>query len=175
MKYICCYADDTTFSGSHESSGALTRKLSENYKVIAEFMVTNRLKLNDEKTHLLVISTSQAKAERNRAEVKILTPTSVIRPSRSERLLGCWIQDDLKWTEHLRDNKEENLIRSLNTRLGALRKIRKVASFKNRKIIANGIMISKLSYLISLWGCGGVGLRRSLQVIMNRAARVVLK
>ena len=66
------------------------------------------------------------------------------------------MQDDLKWGEHLRDNKE-NLIRSLNTRLGALKKIRKIASLKNRKMIAEGIFMSQLSYLISLWeGCGAV-------------------
>ena len=42
-------------------------------------------------------------------------------------------------------------------------------------MIAEGIIVSKLSYLISLWGGCGVGLRRSLQVIMNKAARVVTR
>ena len=173
---ICCYADDTTFTTSDNNPAALSLKLTEKYGVIADFMVNNRLKLNDEKTHLLVMSAGHANAgERNRAEVKIQTPTVLIKPSKTEKLLGCWIQDDLKWTQYIRDNNEENLTRSLNTRLGALRKIRKAANFKNRKMIAEGIIVSKLSYLISLWGGCGAGLRRSLQVIMNKAARVVTR
>ena len=38
-------------------------------------------------------------------QVKIVTPTETIRPSKTEKLLGCWVKDDRKWTEHLRDNK----------------------------------------------------------------------
>ena len=51
----------------------------------------------------------------------------------------------------------------------------KVAAFQTRKMIADGLFISKLSYLISVWGgCEGY-LARSLQVIQNRVARVVTK
>jgi hypothetical protein len=42
-------------------------------------------------------------------------------------------------------------------------------------MIANGIFISKLSYLISLWGGCEDYLLKSLQVLQNKAARVVTK
>ena len=51
----------------------------------------------------------------------------------------------------------------------------KVASFQNRKMIADGILISKLSYLIALWGGCSSYLMKSLQIIQNKAARVVTK
>ena len=163
------------FTATDIHPARLTSKLTEKYQIIAQFMVNNQLKLNDDKTHLLVMAPSQTK---NRAmldtQVKIVTPTETIRPSKTEKLLGCWVKDDLKWTEHLRDNKD-NLIKSLNIRLGALKKIKKVANFKNRKMIAEGIFISKLSYLISLWGGCGTVLKRSLQIIMNKVARVVTR
>ena len=85
------------------------------------------------------------------------------------------VDEHLKWTEHLRDNKEENLLRSLSSRLGALKKISKVGSFRTRKMIANGIFMSKLTYLIELWGGCGIMLKRSLQMIQNKVARVVTK
>ena len=50
-----------------------------------------------------------------------------------------------------------------------------IASFKNRINIAEGIIVSKLSCLMSVWGGCGAGLRRSLQVILNRAARLVTR
>ena len=154
---------------------ALSRKVSEKYKIIAEYMRNNRLKLNDDKTHLMVMGTDQAKARSNAARtVEIRTPTETIRPSRHEKLLGCVVSDNLKWSEHVRDNKE-NLLKSLSTRLGALKKIGKVASFETRKMLANGIFMSKLTYLIPLWGGCGVILRKCLQVVQNKVARVVTK
>ena len=106
--------------------------------------------------------------------VEIRTASETIRPSKSEKLLGCWVSENLKWSEHVQDNPE-NLNRSFSTRIGALKKIGKVASFKNRKMLANGIFMSKLSYLIVLWGGCGIVLRKSLQVIQNKVARVVTK
>ena len=72
----------------------------------------------------------------------------------------------MTWNEHIRDNKD-NLLKSLNARLGDIRKIRNLTSFKNRKMIAEGILISKLSYIIALWGGCGTVLRKSLQVIRD--------
>ena len=172
---ICCYADDTTFTSTDPDHATLSLKLTEKYKMIAQYMVNNRLKLNDEKTHLLVMTTSQAKGRvLTDTQVSITTLTKVIIPSRCEKLLGCWVQDDLKWAEHIRDSKD-SLIRSLNARFGALLKIRKIASFRNRKMIADGIFMSKLSYLISLLGGCGAVLKKSLQIIQNKVARVVTR
>ena len=80
----------------------------------------------------------------------------------------------MKWNENLQDNKD-SLIKSLGSRLGALKLVGKVASFRNRKMVAEGLIISKLSYLIALWGGCSNYLIRSLQVIQNKAARVVTR
>ena len=47
--------DDSTLSISSRNPDTLSEKLTSQYKIIAQFMVDNRLKLNDEKTHLLVM------------------------------------------------------------------------------------------------------------------------
>ena len=105
---------------------------------------------------------------------QLRTPTEVIVPSQSERLLGAWIHQDMKWDEHLQDS-EDSLIRSLSKRLGALKLIGRVGNFKTRKLIANGIFLSKLSYLIALWGGCNLYLLKSLQTLQNKAARIVTK
>ena len=56
-----------------------------------------------------------------------------------------------------------------------MKKVGKVANFKSRKMIANGIIISKLIYLIPLWSDCEKYLTKSLQVVQNKAARVVTK
>ena len=72
------------------------------------------------------------------------------------------------------ENKN-SLIKSLNQRVGALRKLSRFSSFKTRKMVANGIFISKLIYLMPVWlGCDEY-LVNALQVCQNEAARVVTK
>ena len=168
---ICCYADDSTLSISSRDPDTLSEKLTSQYKIIAQFMVDNRLKLNDEKTHLLVMGTGN---EHIRAQVRIHTSTDIITPSPCQKLLGCWVHQDLSWTEYVKGNKD-SLVRSLSSRLSAMKKIRYLASFKNRKMIAEGIFMSKLSYVIALWGGCGAGLKKSLQVLQNKVAQVVTR
>ena len=51
----------------------------------------------------------------------------------------------------------------------------KVASFRTRKMVADGIFMSKLIYLIALWGGSAKYILTALQKAQNRAARVVTK
>ena len=85
----------------------------------------------------------------------------------------------MKWGEHVLNNdvlnNDESLVRSLNTRVGALKKVSKVANFTNRKMIADGIFMSKLVYLIPLRGGSAKYLIKSLQTLQNKAARAVTK
>ena len=157
-----------------ESTVKLSEKLTSRYTVLADFLRGNRLKVNDDKTHLLVMSTRQKRRFRDTSTVAITTPTAVIGPSSVERLLGAQVHQDLHWGEHIMYNKEA-LIKSLNRRVGALRKLSIRASFKTRKMIANRIFMSKLIYLVPVWmGCEEY-LADALQVCQNKAARTVTR
>ena len=85
---ICCYADDTTYSCSSKDPEELSRKLSSKYMVVSEYMVNNRLKLNDDKTNLMVMTTSQFRKTNPNLHVEIRTPTEIIEPTETEKLLG---------------------------------------------------------------------------------------
>ena len=171
---LCCYADDSTFSAQGSDPTELSEKLSDKYGKIADFLTANRLKVNDDKTHLVVMSTRQKRRHRDTSNITIRTPTAVIQPSEGERLLGAQVHQDMHWKEHLLTN-DDSLIKSLAKREGAMRKISRVASFRTRKMIANGIYISKLIYLMPVWmGCEDY-LVKALQVSMNRVARIVTR
>ena len=172
---VGCYADDTIFTCSDEDPDRLSQKLSEKYSLLSDFLVSNKLKLNDDKTHLMVMTTSRRRVSRLQgSQVEISTPTETVESSKCEMLLGGLLHQDMKWGEHILDN-EASLVRSLNSRLGALKMVSKVASFKNRKMIANGIFMSKLTYLMSLWGGYRKDLIQKLQSLQNKAARAVTK
>ena len=120
------------------------------------------------------MTTRQKRRYVNTNNIRIQTPTATISPSPVEKLLCAQVHQDMRWVEHILEN-ENSLVKSLNLRLGALKKISKVASFKTRKMVASGIFMSKLIYLIPLWsGCEDY-LIKSLQVVQNKAARSVAK
>ena len=95
-----------------------------------------------------------------------------ILPSTSEKLLGGIIANDLKWNEQVKGNSG-SIFNSVVSRVNALRKLSHYASFKARKMIANGIIISRLTYLIEVWGGCPDYLLDMLQSVQNRAARIV--
>ena len=91
--------------------------------MLSEFLVNNPLKLNDDKAYLMVMTTSQKGSTMgNNDFVQITTPTEVIDQSETEKLLGAWIHQDMKWAEHILNNKD-SLVRSLTNRVGALKTV----------------------------------------------------
>ena len=92
---VCCYADDSTCTVVANSAVELSQKLTSRYEVLAEFLAENKLKVNDDKTHLLVRSTRQMRRFRDTSAVIINKPTAVISPSPVERLLGAQVHQDL--------------------------------------------------------------------------------
>ena len=171
---ICCSADDSCFSYSSKDTNDITEKLIDKYNIIAEYMKSHQLKLNGDKTHLMLLLSDAARRSRPNDSVIIDTGSETIFPSKCEKLLGGLIGQNLKFTEHIQDN-EKSMIKVLNKRLNALKKVSKFASFKSRKMISNGIIISHLIYLIPVWSGCETYLMNSLQTIQNKAARIVTK
>ena len=65
------------------------------------------------------------------------------------------------------------MMRQLTSRVNGLSIITSKADFKTKLMAANGLVISKVCYLIQLWGGCESYLLNMLQVQMNRAARIV--
>ena len=167
-----CYVDDATYSIGSPDPVELSNNLTSQYNTISKYMASNKLIINAEKTHLVVMAKQGQGGARDR--VVLQAGGHIIKPVRSERLLGCNISQDLKWKEHLMTN-DSSLIKQLTSRVNGLSLLSPRATFKTRLMVANGIVIAQLCYMIQLWGgCEGY-LLNSLQVLMNRAARCVTR
>ena len=68
-------------------------------------------------------------------------------PKKSETLLGCQIQADLKWHEQIKELKSK-----LQKRLVGLFHIKFVLPFHTRKIESEGMFNSVLVYCLPLFG-----------------------
>ena len=70
-----------------------------------------------------------------------------IPPRECEKLLGCQLHQNLEWKAHFRDGKA-SLLCQLTSKINGLRKVSINASFKTKLLIANGVVMSKLTYIV---------------------------
>ena len=107
-----------------------------------------------------------------RGEVEIVAETFIIKPSESQKLLGVNLHQSMSWNQQIRDGKE-SVLRQITSRVNGLRKLAPRADMKTKFMLANGIVMSKISYGLAVWGsCQGY-LRRAVQVQQLTAARAV--
>ena len=171
---ITCFADDSSVSKSNTDPALLNIELKEKYQEISDYMACNKLVLNSDKTHLLVMASKQKHRIHGNYGVQLDTGSELIEPQDHEKMLGCSISSDFTWNEHLKDG-ELSLHRQITSRINALKKISHAAPFQTRKMIANGIIISRIIYVMQLWGGTSDYLINMLQVLQNKAARFVTK
>jgi hypothetical protein len=162
--------DDATFSVCHSDAEILSSKLTNQYKKIEEYMAAKKLVINGDKTHLVVMGPKTCNIKRS--EVNLQAGQHLIAPSSTEKLLGGHISQDLKWRQHILDS-DQSLVRQLTSRINGLCLISISAPFATRLMVGNGIVMSKLCYLIQLWGGCESYLVKALQVLQNRAARAI--
>ena len=108
-------------------------------------MANNKLILNSDKTHLLIMTSTSKHRIHQDYDIKLDTGNEIIEPEKYELLLGGFVSNDLTWNEHIRDNKK-SMIKKLTSRINILTKVAQIADFKTRKMIANGIIMSTIIY-----------------------------
>ena len=164
------YVDDGAYSFAHSNPTVISEVLTEKYNLLEEWMSNNKLVINPDKTHMMVIGTN--KSAELRKQVSMMAGGFSIKPTKTEKLLGGHIHESLKWNQHLADNKS-SLIKQLISRNNGLKKISKNAKFRTKLMVANGAVQSRLVYLITLWGGAQKYLLKALQTQQLTAARSV--
>ena len=87
---------------------------------------------------------------------------------------GTLEEKNLGWSEHLQ-SEEGAFIPKLRQQLGALKLIADKLPQKSRLTLANGILLSKICYLIQIWGAAHKNKIKKVQTILNCAARFVTR
>ena len=137
-------------------------------------MLGNRLALNSDKTHFMIISSQSQHRKNNYSGVILDTGSEIIKPSENECILGLHVSNDLSWNVHIASH-EKSIVKTLTFKINGLSPLCYEADFKTSKILANGLVNSNLVYMIQLYGQASDYLIKMLQVQQNRAARLVTK
>ena len=166
---VDAYADDSTMTVTGRTVEEIGTSLTENCRVVSNWMLKNRLKLNAEKTHLMTVGTG-ARLRMQDSKVEVVMDGIYLKESNEkyETLLGCNIEPDLKWHKQV-----YKLQMKLKMRLSALHHLKGMIPFHMKKRITEGIFTSVLSYCLPVFGGCDKGEIESLQVMQNKAARLV--
>ena len=164
------YADDTnariTLSGNNQVN---QEKIQEKAQQMQEYMDAHHLKFNSDKTQILI---KKKGINNTHKELNLTMNEKVINQSESVKVLGIVISQDEKYEEYLITG-EKSMLNFLNKRLNMLKILSKHADFKTRKALAEGLILSKIDYCVSLWGITINSILDRIQKVQNKAVRVV--
>ena len=190
------YVDDDTVQESAKTPHLLMSRLQARVDSTVAWLSDNRMVISPGKTKLLVTALPDLRRKRCRDFVfSVAVGGHTVHASRSEKLLGIVLSEDLTWSPHLWGESwrtEKNwpgVISQLTQRLGLLKHLAKSSSPGKLKGFVHGLFMSKLLYGLplfsSLWAIAGYADQEprkhafrlhdllKLQTLQNRAARLL--
>ena len=172
------YADDSTVVITAANRFQAQERIVEVIERVKKYLAANSLSLNIGKTEIV-----ETMVRQKRTRITGLPPQlSVVKPDGTLkiilakehcRLLGVNLNRDATWNHQL-ELGEKPLLKVLRSVLGTLTHISKNLPTKSRLLLANGLFMSRMLYMLPMWG--GLPKRDSskLQRLMNKCARMVL-
>ena len=117
------FVDDSTSYFGHKNALKVKEVTQRNYDLIEDYMNSNLLKINGDKSHLIVLTKGNGvaggvAAAGRRAQVSLVAGGKVIQASEQETLLGGVIHQSGNWRMFIRDGKG-SIIKQISTRMGA--------------------------------------------------------
>ena len=174
---VTCFADDVTILTANRTRGENQTQIVKKMKEITEYLESNRLSINQKKTmlqeHMVKQKRNKQTTEQPVINVNTENGIKTIRNQVHTRILGLNLHQDLSWRSHLEQGAKP-LLPTLRRRLGALRHMGNLIPRTGRKLLANGLIISKVIYMIQVWGGTQAVHMDKLQRIMNKTARYVI-
>ena len=177
---VTCFADDCTVATAKADRTENMKSMEENLEKITDYLTGNGLSINKTKTVIQECMVMQKRAKLTAAPLtlKIQSVTAGVEDKElvnkiHTRFLGINLNRDLSWRSHL-EQGEKALLPALRKRLGGLKHLGNTIPLKARRILANSLIISKIIYMIPVWGGTHTVHIKKVQVILNKTARYVL-
>ena len=136
---ICNFADDTTPFVCNEILESVLDKLEGNSELAIFWFQNNYMKLNTDKSHLLV---SRTKYEHSWAK----TGDDKIWESNKVKLLGVTIDNKLKFDSHI-----ANICFKANQKLSVLNRLVGLVTFDRKRILFKAYFESQFKYCPLIW------------------------
>ena len=171
------YADDSTFVCSSSSRQENQNRITEVLEKLRLFLNTNQLTINKSKTVLLESMLYQRRTTINGEPPTLETidekgNPKIISTNKEALLLGGTFHESTSWKAHI-ETGDEAILPKLRKKLGMLKFISRGMDKKSKLLLANAYIISRIIYLLPLWGGTSQKYLNKVQVVLNNTARWV--
>ena len=154
--------------------------IEDKFLKLKMFLNANGLQMNDSKTTLTEYMSCQKRAKSQGIPPELTVTVlekgvmvdKLIVDSPISRTLGINLENNLGWTGHLQTGKK-TLLPSIRRQIGALSSQKETVSRKGKLQLVNALILSRISYLICVWGNSAENVKKKVQIVQNMAGQFV--
>ena len=137
------FVDDSTNIISTSNTKTIEEYLNKFYKLLEAVYNINKLKINKDKTELLIVC--KPKYRKDTKNIQMMASGHKVKQVSKAKILGYTLSNNLNHDKHI-----SALTANINNRLYNIRKITHNTTFKARKILTKAIVIGKMNYCLPL-------------------------
>ena len=161
------FVDDSTNVISSHDPQQLTLYLTQFYTLLHAFYTINKLKINADKTELLL--TCKQHLRHLATTVTMHAHNHTITQKQTTKILGAIINNTLTHKDHI-----NTVISSIHYKMHTMRHITQYTTLKTRLMIANAIILSTLNHLLPLLINAHKQQLQQLQTLLLKSTRLVI-
>ena len=161
--YVKLFADDTFLCAQNNDFASLENEVNQELEKVFVWLASNKLTLNYDKSKFMILS---KKREIPSFSVKINGVS--LKKCNSYKYLGVYIDDNLNWKDHI-----QYISKKISKGCGALAKLRNSVNIDVLKNVYHALIYSYLRYGIMIWGNVSQTVIAPLQVLVNKAIRIM--
>ena len=162
--FIKLFADDTFLCAQNSDVELLEKEVNEEINKVYEWLAANKLTLNISKSKFMIVSNKKSTLNNFQVNIK----NHPLDQCDKYKYLGVIIDKNLTWKAHI-----EYVASKVSKVCGSLAKLRHSVNTKILIEIYHALVHSYVRYGILTWGNASDTALNLLQVILNRAVRII--
>ena len=151
---LVLFADDTNIFAQGRDIAKLFMQVNSGLEELSRWFRCNKLTLNLKKTEYMFFGGPR---QRDLPQATLKIGGEPIKRVEGARFLGVWIDQELKWTDHI--NKVKTKVSQL---LGVVGRASSVLGESSLRTLYNGVVLPHLQYCLIVWGDFAGGRNKTL-------------